>query len=97
MQVTPPQTGRVLNAIRSPLVFNALVLIIMGTVTVSVILSGLPDWVKITVLALFVVGLAWMTVWVNIAMRRHPREISYGPNEYVEESKLAHERKMRGI
>jgi hypothetical protein len=94
--LTPPQTGKVLNAIRSTLVFNSLVLVIMGTVACAGLASNLPIWAKIALMALFVVGLFWMTYWVNVAARRHPREMNYGPHEFLEESRLAHQRKMAG-
>ena len=77
--------------------FDALVVVIMGTVTFGIVHSDLPEWFRIVAAALFFVGLFGMTWWVNIAMRRHPREISYGPNELLEESRLEHERKMKSL
>ena len=76
--------------------FNALVVILLGSVALGVAFTNLPDWVRIGLIGVFLIGLLWMTWWVNTAMRRHPREMSYGPNELIEESRLSHERKMAG-
>lgn len=34
---------------------------------------------------------------VDILFRKDPRGLAYGPNEYIEESRLAHERHMAAL
>jgi len=77
-------------------VFNALMVILLGSVALGIAFTNLPDWVRIGMIGVFLAVLLWMIWWINTAMRRHPRELSYGPSEFLEESRLAHERKMSG-
>jgi hypothetical protein len=95
MDLLPDRPSRLLNAVRSGLVFNALVIMLMASVTTAVLYATVPEWFKLTFAGAFAVGLVWMAVWVNIAIRRHPREMSYGPQEYLEERRLEHERRMK--
>jgi hypothetical protein len=88
--------SKVLNAIRSPLVFNALIVMVLTGIMGGVLVSGLPDRAKEITLALYFIGLAAVVIRVDILFRKDPRGLAYGPNEYLEESRLAHERRMAG-
>jgi len=88
---------KLLNAVRSPLVFNALIVLVLTGVMGGVLASGLPDGAKETALALYFVGLAAVVIRVDILFRKDPRGLAYGPNEYLEESRMAHERHMEAL
>jgi len=48
--------------------------------------------------AWFAIGwIVALTVWVNWQAKTDPRAMMYGPAEYLEESRLDHERKMAVI
>jgi len=77
-------------------VFNALIVLVMTGVMGGVLGSGLPDLAKEISLAIYFVGLVTAVIRVDILFRKDPRGLAYGPNEYLEESRLAHERRMSG-
>lgn len=88
---------KLLNAVRSPLAFNALTLLVLTGIMGGVLGSGLPDSAKELSLAFYFVGLAAAVIRVDILFRKDPRGLAYGPNEYLEESRLEHQRRMKGI
>jgi|ERR1035438_4639223 hypothetical protein len=92
----PLGDGKILSFVRSPLVFNAFVILAMVGVLTEVLLSSLPVSVKVASLICFFVWCIGITVWVFRTARTDPRSICYGPNEYLAESRLKyeHERKM---
>jgi hypothetical protein len=93
MQPYTPDS-KLLNAVRSPLVLNALIILVLTGVMGGVLGSSLPDRAKEIALALYFIGLAAVLIRVDILFRKDPRGLAYGPNEYLEESRLAHERHM---
>ena len=79
------------------MVFNAFVIIALAGVVGTVLLSNLPLEVKIGSVVFFFAWVLGITVWINRIAKRDPRAVAYGPNEYLEESRLAHEREMAAI
>ena len=78
--------------------FNALIVLVLTGIMGAVLASGLPAVAKEVSLALYFVGMVAVVIRVDILFRKDPRGLSYGPNEYIEESRLlAHERQMAAI
>lgn len=77
--------------------FNALIVLVLTGMMGVVMASGLPNEAKEIALALYFVGLAAIVIRVDILFRKDPRGLAYGPNEYIEESRLAHERQMEAM
>jgi hypothetical protein len=94
---TPEPTSKTLNAVRSPLVFNALVTLLLTSIVVAVLATSLPDWFRMSVVGFYFAWITAMALWIYKAYRKDPRGLAYGPNEYIEESKLAHERQMEAM
>jgi hypothetical protein len=87
------QDGKILSAIKSPMIFNAFSIISIGSIaTASAITGHVPilEWVAIC-------WIGGMTVWVNWQAAHDPRSLTYGPHEYLEESRLAHQRQMAAM
>ena len=73
-------------------------IVIMLTVMMGVVMeSGLPNEAKEGCLAVYVIclGIAGMVVVVMAVVR--PRDLVYGPREYLEESRLLHTRTLAEI
>lgn len=77
--------------------FNALIVLVLTGIMGGVLGSDLPVPAKEIALAFYFVGLAAVVIRVDILFRKDPRGLAYGPNEYLEESRLAHERHMAAI
>jgi hypothetical protein len=88
---------KLLNAVRSPLVFNALVTLLITGIVVAVLESGLPEWFRMSVVGFYLLWLTAMVLGIYAAYRKDPRGLAYGPNEYIEESRLLHERNMEAL
>jgi hypothetical protein len=90
---TPEQDGKYLSAIKSPMLFNAFSIISVGSIATATAITGHTStlqWVSI----------AWivaMTIWVNWQSIHDPRALTYGPREYLEESRLSHQRHMAAL
>jgi hypothetical protein len=93
MQVPEP-TSKTLNAVRSPLVFNALITLLLTGIVGGVLASDLPDWFRMTAVGVYFAWISLMTLWVYNAYRKDPRGLAYGPNDYIEESRMAYEHKL---
>jgi hypothetical protein len=78
-------------------VFCGLVALLMTGVVLAVLESGLPEWFRMSATGFYAVWLTGMVLGVYAAYRKDPRGLSYGPNEYIEESRLAHERHMEAL
>ena len=76
--------------------FNALIVLVFTGIMGAVLVSALPNLAKEVALTLYFVGMAAVVIRVDILFRKDPRGLAYGPNEYIEESRLAHERRMAG-
>ena len=94
---TPEPTSKTLNAVRSPLVFNALITLLLTSIVGAVLATSLPDWFRMSVVGFYFAWLTAMALWIYMSYRKDPRGLAYGPNEYIEESKLAHERQMEAM
>jgi hypothetical protein len=90
----PEPASKTLNAVRSPLVFNALITLLLSGVVGGVLYSSLPTWFRMSTVGFFGLWIIGMTMWTYIAYRRDPRGLAYGPNEYIEESRMAYEHKL---
>jgi hypothetical protein len=88
---------KLLNAVRSPLVFNALIVLVLTGMMGAVMASSLPSGAKDVSLAVYFLSLVAVVVRVDILFRKDPRGLAYGPNEYLEESRMAHERHMEAL
>ena len=79
------------------MIFNALAILLVGALmwhaTTEDCLSVFTYWAYGLGFA-FIVGVIF---WLNWFAARNPRFLAYGPGEYLRESELAHERKMKGI
>jgi hypothetical protein len=93
---SPDAYSKTLNAVRSPLVFNALTILVMGGIVGSVLLSGLPMEMKCGSVIFFFSWTVGLTVWVNRKAGTNQRDLAYGPTELLEESRLKfeHDREM---
>jgi len=91
---TPESISKTLNAVRSPLVFNALVTLLLTSIVVAVLASSLPDWFRMSVVGFYFAWMSAMALWIYNAYRKDPRGLAYGPNEYIEESRMAYEHKL---
>ncbi len=87
-------TSKTLNAIRSPLVFNALVTLLLTGIVGAVLACGLADWFRMAVVGFYFLWISAMAFWVYRSYRKDPRGLAYGPNEYIEESHMAYEHKL---
>jgi hypothetical protein len=97
MEVPLSPDPKLLNAVRSPLVFNALIVLVLTGIMGAVMASSLPSGAKEVSLAVYFLGLVAVVVRVDMLFRKDPRGLAYGPNEYIEESRLAHERHMEAL
>lgn len=98
--MVPTQSGEVtdidkaLAAVKSPMIFNALAIIVFTSFAWHLSTAGTVNW-----------PIAWsglgfitaVTIWLNVFAAINPRFLAYGPQEYLRESEMAHERRMKGI
>jgi uncharacterized membrane protein len=87
--------SRVLNAVRTPLVLIALFTVALFGISETFLLSGVSWQVKMVIFGVDVAFLSGLMIWMARIVERNPRALSYGPHEYLEESRLAHERNLR--
>ena len=86
--------SKTLNAIRSPLAFNALVALLLTGIVVAVLASGLVDWFRMAIVGFYCLWISALAFWVYRSYRADPRGLAYGPNEYLEESRMEYEHKL---
>lgn len=86
--VTSEQPSRWLEAIRSPMLFNAFA-IGMAFLTLRFAPPSIERW------CVFGFILA-VTIWLNVFAATNPRFLNYGSREYLRESEMEHERRMAG-
>ncbi|MGB8771525.1 MAG: hypothetical protein WCC92_18070 [Candidatus Korobacteraceae bacterium] len=88
--------AQILAALRNPIISNGLCVLSLLLIDLTVIRSDLSattrTWVTVVCIAL----IAGDTAWLNIFAWKNPRFLAYGPDEYLRESELEHERKMAG-
>jgi hypothetical protein len=75
------------------MVFNAFSIISLGSIATATAVTGHVP-VLVWVVVCWIVG---MTVWVNWQSVHDPRALTYGSHEYLEESRLAHQRHMAAL
>ncbi len=83
-----------LKAIRNPMVFNAFAIAVMALL----VYFGSErefSWFRAIFLGAGVVFVAGVAIWLNWFASTNPRFLAYGPDEYLRESELDHERKMK--
>ena len=83
-----------LAAIKSPMIFNALAIILVSALTWHLSTAETINWPIAWVGLGFIAG---VTAWLNVFAAINPRFLAYGPHEYLRESELAHERRLKGI
>ena len=74
--------------------FNALVTLLLTGIVGAVLATNLPGWFRMGVVGFYFAWVSAMAVWVYRAYRTDPRGLAYGPNEYIEESRMAYEHKL---
>ena len=75
------------------MIFNAFSIISLASIATGTAVSG-----HMPILTWVVVGwIIGMTIWINWQAAHDPRSLAYGPHEYLEESKLAHQRQMAAM
>ena len=88
--------AELLKAVRNPMIFNALAIVVMAILVNGGIRLEFAAW-RVTFLGIGVVFTTGVTMWLNYFAWRNPRFLAYGPDEYLRESELEHERKMKGF
>lgn len=88
LPVEPESPSAMLAAIRSPMIFNAFVILMV----VMTVIFARPSPGRAYALGFITV----LTIWLNVYSAINPRFLCYGPREYLKESQLEHERKMAG-
>jgi uncharacterized membrane protein YfcA len=91
---TAEPASKQLNAVRSPLVFNAFIAISLGGVTGAVLYSNLPEWFRIGMVTFFCLWVLAVMFWTNHQANKDIRRLVYGPKEHLEESRMAYEHKL---
>ena len=79
------------------MIFNALAILLVGALMWH---AATEDFFSVFVRWVYGLGFSFIvgvTLWLNWLAARNPRFLAYGPREYLRESELAHERKMKGI
>jgi len=87
---------KILAALRNPTIFNGLSVLAcfgLGWKTLSTDSWPIP---KVILLASCLLVIAAVTAWLNYFAWKNPRFLAYGPDEFLEESRMAHERKNGG-
>lgn len=87
--------SRILNAVRTPLVLIALFALIIGGVSEGLILSGIPWQARMVIYGVDILYFLGVLIWMARIIERNPRSLSYGPHEYLEESRLAHKLNLK--
>ena len=87
---------KILEALRNPTIFNGLaVLSFLGIGYKTLTMESWPI-PKIVFLAVCLALIAAFTAWLNYFAWSNPRFLAYGPEEFLAESRMEHERKMAG-
>ena len=84
--------SKALEAIRNPMILNAVLsLVLLGVLWIAVDGGVLREpfvW------AVFIAIVA-LTVWTNRFAAKNPHFLTYGPKEYIRESEMNHELNLR--
>ena len=79
------------------MIFFALITLLIFGLAGGVLASNLPDWFRMAAVGVSFIWAAGVLGWTYRAYRNDPRGLAYGPNEYLEESRLAHQRHMASV
>ena len=91
-RIAPEKQSALLEAIKSPMIFNAFAILVIGWLvwrTAEIQPTPWIVWIGIAFIAA-------VTIWLNIFAAINPRFLAYGPREYIRESELEHERRIAG-
>jgi hypothetical protein len=91
----PERPSQLLEAVRSPMIFNALAIISVTVLTWHALGIDLTK-PRLTVLGVGYAIIIGVTAWLNWFAAHNPRFLAYGSREYLRESEMAHERQMAG-
>ena len=86
----------ILSALRNPIISNGLCVLSLLAIDLTVLRSNLGTTSRIVVTVACIVLIAGDTAWLNYFAWKNPRFLAYGPDEYIRESELEHERRMAG-
>lgn len=75
----------------------AMIVSVLTLVVGGVLFTGLPNEAKEVCLAVYFIGVMWCGGSVYRMARIDQRGLAYGPNELIEESRLEHERRLKGL
>jgi hypothetical protein len=87
--------GETLKAIRNPMIFNAFSIAAMSLLVYGCVHLDLNS-IRGAFLGVNVLFIIAVTGWLNFFAWKNPRFLAYGPDEYLRESELEHERGMAG-
>ena len=91
--ISSDKPSNVLGAIKSPMIFNAFSILVMGFLvwrTADLQPTPLIVWIGVG----FILS---VTVWLNIFAAVNPRFLAYGPREYLRQSEMSHEMEMEKL
>jgi len=86
----------ILAALRNPIISNGLCVLSLLAIDLTVLRSNLGATARVAITAACIALIAGDTAWLNYFAWKNPRFLAYGPDEYIRESELEHERKMAG-
>ena len=87
---------KILEALRNPTIINGLGVISYLWISLSAIHTESWPVPKIVFIAASMALIALIVAWLNYFAWKNPRFLAYGPEEYIRESELEHERRMAG-
>jgi hypothetical protein len=85
---------RTLEALRNPTIFNGLAVLAAFGLGLKVLSTDAWPIPKIIFLAFCLLVIVAVTTWLNYFAWKNPRFLAYGPEQYLTESQLEHERLM---
>ena len=87
---------KILAALRNPTIFNGFSILVSLTLGMTVLHTEVWPVPKIVFLSIVFAIVATVTGWLNYFAWKNPRFLAYGPDEYIRESEMEHERRMAG-
>lgn len=87
---------KILAALRNPTIFNGLAVLACLAIAFKTLSTDSWPIPKIVFLAACLLVIAAVTGWLNYFAWKNPRFLAYGPDEYIRESELEHDRRMDG-
>jgi hypothetical protein len=87
---------KILETLRNPTIFNGLGVLAYLWIGLTTLHTESWPVPKIVFTACCLALIAAIVGWLNYFAWKNPRFLAYGPQEYIRESELAHERHMAG-